>query len=121
MKVCIPAINNEGLQSEISHHFGSAPWFVLYDADNQTIQAIANRKMEHEHGQCRPMDLLSGLGIVAVVCKGMGRNAVQAIERQGIKVFTADGSTVGDAVDGFLEGRLIKLNPTDLCHGHGCH
>lgn len=121
MKLCIPVAGDQGFNSEICGHFGSAPWFVVYDPKSQALETVANTKAEHEHGQCRPMDLLENRGIIAVICKGMGRNAVLAVEQQGIKVFTTSGTTVQGAIDEFISGRLVKLDARNGCQGHACH
>lgn len=121
MKVCIPTMKGEGVGAVICDHFGSAPGFTLYDQKTKTCETISNPKADHEHGQCRPMDLLKNQGIVAMICKGMGRNAVAAVERAGIKVFTTAGATVQDAIEEFNEGSLVKLDPEMSCAGHHCH
>ncbi len=121
MKLCIPTTKGDGAEALICDHFGSAPNFVLYDYETKTYETICNPKAEHEHGQCRPMALLGGQGISAMVCKGMGRNAIAAVEREGIKVFATGGATVQEAVSEFLIGNLIKLDPEISCQGHSCH
>jgi predicted Fe-Mo cluster-binding NifX family protein len=121
MKLCIPTSTGTGSEALICDHFGSASVFVLYDQQTGTYESVDNPKADHEHGQCRPMELLEGREIVAMVCKGMGRNAVAAVERSGIKVFTTQGITVGDSIEEFMAGRLIKLGPENSCTGHGCH
>jgi predicted Fe-Mo cluster-binding NifX family protein len=121
MKLCIPTTIGDGAEALICDHFGSAPNFVLYDYEAKTYETIGNPKADHEHGQCRPMELLAGQGIEAMVCKGMGRNAVAAVERAGIKVFSTNGATVQEAVSEFLAGNLIKLDPETSCQGHNCH
>jgi len=121
MKLCIPTTTGAGADALICDHFGSAPGFVLYDQKAKTYESIDNPKADHEHGQCRPMELLADRGIVAMVCRSMGRNAVAAVERAGIKVFTTQGATVQDAIDEFIAGRLVKLSPEAGCKGHRCH
>ena len=121
MKLCIPTMTDQGMGAEICGHFGSAPWFALYDQQTKTVEYLANHKVEHEHGQCRPMDLLAKHGLVAVLCKGMGKSAVAAVERQGIKVFVTSGATVREAIDDFISGRLVKLDAETGCKGHACH
>ena len=121
MKLCIPIVEGEGAEAVICDHFGSAPGFTLYDQKTKSWETIRNPKADHEHGQCRPMDLLNNRGIVALICRGMGRNAVAAVERAGIKVFTTQGVTVQDAIDEFLAGHLVKLDPEASCREHHCH
>ncbi len=106
MKLCIPTTTGSGAEALISDHFGSAPCFMLYDQETKTVEPIENPKADHEHGQCQPMELLTGRSIAAIICKGMGRNAVAGVERSGITVFATQGNTVQDAIDDFRSGTL---------------
>ena len=121
MKLCIPAMSNDGTEATICNHFGSAPGFVLYDPETSGCEWIINTKAGYEHGQCRPMDLLTGCGIGAIICKGMGKSAVAVVQSQGIKVFLSHGTTVRDAVDDFMAGRLVKPDPEAGCKRHRHH
>ena len=121
MKLCIPTVAGKGADALICDHFGSAPAFTLYDQNTQAYETLGNPKADHEHGQCRPMGLLANRDIVAMICTGMGRNAVLGIERAGIKVFTTQGATVQEAVDEFISGHLVKLDPETSCQGHHGH
>jgi predicted Fe-Mo cluster-binding NifX family protein len=121
MKLCIPIQEGEGASAVVCGHFGRAPAFVLYDPQGGTYETLPNPKAEHEHGQCKPMELLADRGIAAMLCRGMGRNAIAAIERVGIKVFRTSGTTVGEAIEEFMKGHLLKLDAATACTGHNCH
>ena len=77
----IPLITNEGLKSEVNAHFGSAPYFLIYDTEKETSETISNSDEHHIHGMCHPMKALDDKDIGAVVCGGMG--AGQRAERFG--------------------------------------
>lgn len=38
MKICMPTEPNNGLSSKVCDHFGSAPFFTVYDTDNSALQ-----------------------------------------------------------------------------------
>lgn len=121
MRLCIPTINDKGRLSELSDHFGSAPNFVIYDSDADSCQSIANSNAEHEHGTCHPMSNLQGLEIDAIVCRGIGRRALQRLHQNGIKVYTADVASVDDVAKSLAEEKLKELAAQDACQGHDCH
>lgn len=122
MKLCFPALSNTGADALMCAHFGSAPHFILFDLPTKEYETISNPKASHEHGSCRPIDLLvAQRGIEAVVCKGMGKGALTAMEREQIKAFTTQSKTVGGAVAEFMAGTLVKLDPATACSGHGAH
>ena len=52
MKICFPELVNEGLASDVSGHFGSAPMFVVVNTDTGEVTSINNSDQIHEHGSC---------------------------------------------------------------------
>ena len=121
MRICIPTIDDRGRLSELSDHFGSAPAFVIYDSDADSFQTAANSNPEHEHGTCHPMSNLEGLGIDAIVCKGIGRRALQKLHENGIKVYRADVRSVDEVAKSLAGENLEEITAQDACHGHDCH
>ena len=37
MKICFPVQNDNGIESAVYNHFGSAPVFVVFDTDTNSI------------------------------------------------------------------------------------
>ena len=60
MKVCFPTQNNEGIDSTVFSHFGSAPSFVVVNVATKEVTAINNKDLQHSHGACNPLKALSG-------------------------------------------------------------
>ncbi|RME41495.1 MAG: diguanylate cyclase, partial [Deltaproteobacteria bacterium] len=40
MKVCFPVNNDQGLESEVYGHFGSAPAFVVVDTESHEVLGL---------------------------------------------------------------------------------
>jgi len=121
MKICIPTINAEEQFSEVCDHFGSAPYLTIYDSETDVCETVNNSNLDHEHGTCHPMDNLKDTGIDCVICKGLGRRALQKLNDSGIKVFRTDHSTVHDIVKSFSQGKLEEIDPENACRNHRCH
>jgi predicted Fe-Mo cluster-binding NifX family protein len=85
MLTCIPTKGPDGLDDTISDHFGSAPFFTIYDTDSDQITIVENRNAHHDHGTCHPMNQLAKHDIDCVACVGMGRRAIEALNSEGIK------------------------------------
>jgi len=64
MKVCFPVQNNEGMESSVYNHFGSAPMFVVVDSATNTVTTIINKDQHHEHGACNPIAALNGAKVI---------------------------------------------------------
>ncbi|MCL6591774.1 MAG: NifB/NifX family molybdenum-iron cluster-binding protein [Firmicutes bacterium] len=121
MKICIPTLGEKGLDERVSEHFGSAPYFTIVDLDSDGVEVINNQNQHHSHGQCHPMGAISGKGVNGVVCGGMGRRAVELLNREGIKVYLGKGNIVKNIIAEYKEGNLPELTAESACGGHGCH
>lgn len=121
MKLCVPATDAKGLKSNISGHFGSAPFFILVDTDTGAVEEVRNANEHHSHGRCHPLASLQGRGIGALICSGIGAGALGKLKDAGITAYRAEGATVADLVEGYKAGRLEVMNPESACGRHGCH
>lgn len=119
MLACIPTNGSAGLKDTICNHFGSAPYFTLYDSDEDKVEIVQNRNVQHSHGTCHPMNQLTRYHLDCVVCSGMGRRAIEALSFEGIKVYQAPSERVSDAVDKLKGGGLSEMDAKTACRGHG--
>ena len=121
MKICFPVSANQGLQSPVYGHFGSAPMFLLVDSEERSVAAVLNRDTDHQHGACSPLKALGGHKVEAVVVGGIGAGALNGLHQAGCKVYQATAGTVSANLDGFLERQLAELTPAQTCSGHQLH
>ena len=126
MIYCIPSESTTGLAAPISGHFGRCSYFCIYDDQTEETATVANANTHDEHGQCRPLESIEGLGVNVVLAGGMGRGAVSRLNAAGIEVFclseaTTDSLTVGEMVEAYRTGNLVRLTPESACAGHGAH
>jgi len=121
MILCIPVEKAEKEASRLHGHFGSAENFLLYDTDKDAFEPIENKNVHHDHGQCHPMESLSGRSIGAVLCLGMGRRALEKLNAGGVRVLVAEAQTAGEAIQAYREGKLIELDIDSACGGHAHH
>ena len=121
MKLCIPVDSDDGLDSPVSGHFGSAPTFIIVDTASRDLRAVPNLKMEHDHGHCSPLESLEGQDIDYVAVGGIGRGALGKLESAGIHVVRTPASTVRETVQAFAAGSLEPVAPDAACSSHGHH
>jgi predicted Fe-Mo cluster-binding NifX family protein len=123
MKLCIPTMDDKGLQAVPSAHFGSAPFFTFVDTDTGEVEAQRNGGDHHAHGACRPLDFLGTRSVDAIVCRGLGRRAFSRLESGGVAVYVSLEKDVEATVAAFKDGRLRHLTSEEACpghdHGHG--
>jgi len=118
MKLCFPVTKNEGLATTVFGHFGSAPLFLIVDANEGVVEVI-NRDLHHAHGGCSPVKALGGHAVDAVVVGGIGGGALQGLLGAGIQVLAAGALTVGENVALARQGALTAWEPARTCGGHG--
>ena len=124
MKVCFPVENDNGMDSMVYGHFGSAPLFILYDSETNELDIINNQNMHHAHGMCSPLQALNGKVVDAIVVGGIGAGAINKLNTMGIKVFRASENTVQNNIDLFKKSLLPELTDNEACvhhkSGNGC-
>lgn len=118
MKLCFPVASNDGLDSAVFSHFGSARQFIVVDTDSGATVAIDNSDQQHAHGSCNPLRALAGTPVDAVVVGGIGAGALIMLNRARVKVFSAQAPTVGENVALFRSGAFREIVPPS-CGGHG--
>jgi predicted Fe-Mo cluster-binding NifX family protein len=125
MKICIPTEDDQGLDSRLYGHFGSAPFFALADTDSGEVEIKPNPGREHSHGKCQPVERIDAKRTDAVVCQGMGKRAVSSLQRAGVEVLITSADTIRDAISQAGQGGLRTLSVEEACggrggsHGHG--
>jgi predicted Fe-Mo cluster-binding NifX family protein len=119
MRICIPTVEDRGLDSLPHMHFGSAPCFVLHDLARAETKVIRNRNEHHAHGHCHPLKALAGEAVDAVLVGGIGARALARLSAAGIQVFQAQDRTVRENLEAFQQGRLAAFTPALACQGHG--
>jgi predicted Fe-Mo cluster-binding NifX family protein len=119
MKICIPVEDNNGLESRVCAHFGSAPFFLVVDSDTNECDPIVNDGAHHAHGMCQPLALLDGKDIDGVVVGGIGRGALFKLQAGNIGVYMSEYSTVKETIDAHKAGSLRPVSPEGACAGHG--
>ncbi|MBI5834240.1 MAG: NifB/NifX family molybdenum-iron cluster-binding protein [Armatimonadetes bacterium] len=125
MKVCVPVTADQGLDSAVSLHFGSAPWFAMVDTETGVTRMVVNGDSDHAHGACQPLRALGGESVDAVVAGGIGAGAMARLRETGMKVYLTRPGTVRRALAALAAGELMEASPAEACahhgEGDGCH
>jgi len=118
MKVCFPVNKEEGIDSKVFGHFGSAPVFILVDTENNSVTTLENKDQHHEHGACNPMKALNNQKVDAVVVGGIGGGALSKLKQLKIKVFHAQTPTVRENIAMLKTNSLPEFSMAHTCAGH---
>lgn len=118
MRVCFPVQQDEGIDSKVYNHFGSAPLFVVVDTETNVAGTIKNRDQRHAHGACNPIQALDNQKIDAVVVGGIGAGALGKLNQSGIKVYRAQLQTIKENIALFASQSLTEFTLQGCCGGH---
>lgn len=122
MKVGFPVERDEGMESKVYGHFGSAPAFVVVDTEKNEVRTIQNQDLHHIHGACNPIQALDGQMLDSLVVGGIGGGALMKLNALGIKVYEAGAQKVNENLKLFKKNSLQELTMDHSCkaHGGGC-
>jgi len=118
MKVCFAVQKDDGVDSVVYGHFGSAPAFIVVDTEIETAVTVNNRDLNHVHGACNPIQAIGGLKPDAVVVGGIGAGAITRLNAEGVKVYRAAAETVQQNLDLLKQSKLPELSVQNACAGH---
>jgi predicted Fe-Mo cluster-binding NifX family protein len=121
MRICVPSLSPDGLESRLSEHFGSAPFYTIYDTVKKEHEVANNGNTEHQHGSCMPVELLKRLNVEAVLCQGMGARAAGLLLSAGIKPYLVAAETVSAAIKKYEAQDVRILDDANACQHHRCH
>lgn len=121
MRIAIPVFSDEGQNSEVYGHFGSAPCFIIFDTSTAACETVNNGDKEHAHGMCLPLASFEGMNIDAIVTGGMGLRALQKMSEAGLKAYrSSEGMTVTDVARSLQAGKLPEITMEGACSHHSC-
>ena len=112
-RIFFPLLDNNGLDSKISQHFGHAPFFGLYDVEKKELKIIENT-LDHTDPDKSPIDQIQdAVDPTTIFARGIGDRAIGIIAKKCLSLKTGDYATIKDAI-----GNLDRLEDlTDGC-GH---
>ena len=122
MKVCFPVQKDEGVESLVYNHFGSAPVFIVVETEEKDVQRVDNRDLHHVHGACNPVMALGGHKVDALVVGGIGGGALMKLNAMGVKVYGSGSGTVKENLELLKGNKLQELTMDHSCRAHegGC-
>lgn len=112
-KIFFPLLDDNGLDSEISQHFGHAPFFGLYEVNTKKL-TITKNDLDHTDPNKSPIDQIEeAVNPTTIFAKGIGGRAIGIIQQKGLGLKTGDYDTVKEVVD-----NLDKLEDQTADCGH---
>ena len=106
MKIAVSS-TGQTLDSAVEARFGRCPYFLIVNPATLEFEAIANTNAELGGGAgIQSAELIAEKGASVVLTGSCGPNALQVLEKAGIKVVTGVAGPVSEVVQQFTAGSL---------------
>jgi predicted Fe-Mo cluster-binding NifX family protein len=120
-RIMIPVEDESGLEAQVAHHFGQAPYFALVELDEkQKTAKVKTEPNRSEHMGGAPghsHESFLALKPNIVIAYAMGPGALNTFQDAGITVLKATENTVKANIEAYKEGKLTE--PVGGCeHAH---
>ncbi len=117
MRIGVAAESAEGIEADVSRHFGRCAYYVIVEADEEKVKEpakVITNPYATAHESCGQIPtFLKEQGIDVIIAGGMGSGAVGFFNQLGIQVVTGANGKVKENIDKFLKGELKSNEP---CH-----
>ena len=95
----IPLLNDKGDDSEISLHFGHAPYFGLYDLGSKKL-VIKKNKLSHSNPSKTPVDqVVDSANPQIVFALDMGQRAIRLFKEKNIALKTGSYKILKEVIE----------------------
>ena len=121
-RIAFSCEDKNGLNSEMSMHFGRCPFFTLIDVEEGKMtnaQVVANPAFENHVPGAVPK-FIRDQNINVMIAGGMGPKAVNMFNGFGLEVATGVGGKIEKVLEAYLEGKVQGTVPCKHDHGDSC-
>jgi len=119
-KLCVPTEGAGGLDAVVGEHFGRVPTFTLFEVETSAVEVLENTS-EHMGGAGYPAEILARAGIDVLLCRGLGRRAIQMLSEKDVDVCIGFTGTAREAITSWKRGDASSAGEADACTRHEFH
>lgn len=119
MKICITSTGTS-LDSDVDPRFGRCPFFIIYDIDSGTFEAVENVNRQAMGGAgIQSGQLVASKNVEAVITGNFGPNAFRVLQAAKIKTYSGVSGTVKEAIEKYKNGQLTDTSAPDVQSHYG--
>jgi len=112
MRVVVPVVEDAGLNSRLSGHFGRAPYFAIVELgeEGRAVDVkMAPNVSKHMGGVGLPSEHILQLAPDVVIVPGRGPRALRLFQEAGVPVLRAAAETVEENLEALRKDLLEEL------------
>jgi len=117
-KIALACEDNEGLNGQISQHFGRCPSYIIVDVEGEEIKKadIISNPYYDNHVPGMVPKFISEQGVNVMIAGGMGPRAIDMFSNFGIEVVTGAIGNAGNVLKAYLQGEISGVEPCKHDH-----
>jgi len=107
-RIAVACEDNQGLDSQISQHFGRCPYYLIVDVDGDEIvktDTVANPYYS-QHSPGMVPKFIQEQGAHVLISGGIGPRAIDMFASLGIEVVSGTAGNAGDTIQAYLKGEV---------------
>ncbi|MCD1293795.1 hypothetical protein CUJ83_02135 [Methanocella sp. CWC-04] len=110
IKMAVPVLSPNGLQSEITDHFGMAEDFVILETEGVEIKSFEILHNDpNVKGGKTPAKFLADIGVKIILSGYVGPHMLVILLNEGVRVFKGAVGTAEDAFEDYKAGMLTEV------------
>jgi predicted Fe-Mo cluster-binding NifX family protein len=120
-RIALACEDNQGLDSQISQHFGRCPYYLILDVDGEEIKKseTVSNPYYHNHIPGVVPKFIHEQGANVMIAGGMGPRAIDMFTGLGIEVVTGAIGNAGNVLQAYLRGEVRGVEPCKHDHPEG--
>jgi len=117
MKIAVSAKGNE-LSSQVDPRFGRAAYFIIYNTDDESFEAISNESAAATQGAgIQAAQAVANKNVDWVMSGNFGPKAFTALKAANMKIASWSDGTVEEAIKLLINGELQEVTKANV-QGH---
>jgi predicted Fe-Mo cluster-binding NifX family protein len=120
-RIAVACEDNQGLDGQISQHFGRCPYYLIVDVEGDEIvktDTVANPYYT-QHTPGMVPKFINEQGAHVLIAGGIGPRAIDLFASLGIEVVSGIAGNAGDIVQTYLKGEISGVEECGHDHPEG--
>jgi len=119
--ICIPTLDEKGLKSDLSVHFGKTPYFTFIKIEDGEIKDIDVIESfgKHKGGSKTPAEIILNSDAKILICGNLGQKAVSMLRESDMEVFSGASGKVEEILKDCQDGKL-SIADENSCNEKAC-
>ena len=117
-KIALACEDNQGLDGQISQHFGRCPSYLIVDVEGNEVKKseVIENPYFTNHIPGKVPQFIKEQGAQVMIAGGMGPRAIDMFTTFGIEVVTGAVGNAGNVLQAYLRGEISGVEPCKHDH-----